>query len=140
MFLELSASVRALQFYAHHAHHVCARIVFSQDHAMLAEIYTKAETDYDNIIERYIGLKGDAALDESKVLMMACQKVQKLPMKDVKENKILLKACLDLILEINSKIEPLCKEPNASQGTIQMLGNIADANEVLVYKLKQRLK
>jgi DNA-binding ferritin-like protein len=138
--LDLSSLLRTLQLYAHHAHHICGRIVFNQDHAMLAEIYAKAETDYDDVIERFIGLKGEEALDESKVLMVACQKVQSMPMKDVKENKELLKACLDLILQINAKIEPLCKDPKATQGSIQMLGNIADKNEVLVYKLKQRLK
>lgn len=138
--LDLSVLLRALQLYAHHAHHICARIVFSQDHETLAEIYTKAETDYDDVIERFVGLKGQEALDENKVLMAACQKVQALPMKDAKENKELLKSCLDLIEQINAKIEPLCKDPKATQGTIQMLGNIADKNEVLVYKLKQRLK
>lgn len=138
--LDLSALLRTLQLYAHHAHHICGRIVFNQDHEMLAEIYTKAETDYDDVIERFIGLKGEEALDESKVLSVACQKVQALPMKGVKENKELLKACLDLIQQINTKIEPLCKDPKATQGSIQMLGNIADKNEILIYKLKQKLK
>ena len=40
--LELAVIVRSLQFYAHHAHHICARMVFMQDHEFLAEIYTKA--------------------------------------------------------------------------------------------------
>jgi DNA-binding ferritin-like protein len=138
--LDLAALLRTLQLYAHHAHHIAARVVFNQDHDMLAEIYTKAETDYDDVIERFIGLKGDENLDESKVLMVACQKVQALPMKDTKENKELLKVCLDLITQINAKIEPLCKDPKSTQGFIQMVGNIADKNEVLMYKLKQRLK
>lgn len=138
--LDLSVLIRSLQLYAHHAHHIAARVVFNQDHEFLAEIYTKAETDYDDVIERFIGLKGDAALDENKVLAAVCSKVQALPLKDVKENKELLKVCLDLIKQINAKIETLCKEPNVSQGTIQMIGNIADKNEVLIYKLNQRLK
>jgi len=138
--LDLSVILRCLQLYAHHAHHIAARVVFSQDHEFLAEIYTKAETDYDNVIERFIGLKGDAALDENKVLASACSKVQALPLKDAKENKEMLKVCLDLIKQINAKIETLCKDPKATQGTIQMLGNIADANEILIYKLNQRLK
>lgn len=137
--LDLAMLLRVLQLYAHHAHHICARIVFNQDHAMLAEIYTKAETDYDDVIERFIGLKGMEALDESKVLSVACQKVQALPMKGVKENKELLKTCLDLIEQINAKIEPLCKDPKSTQGTIQLLGDCANKNEVLIYKLKQRL-
>jgi DNA-binding ferritin-like protein len=138
--IELSALLRTLQLYAHHAHHIVARIVFLQDHEILAEIYTKAESDYDDVIERIIGTRGEEGLDESKILLHVAQKIAKLPMKDVKENKEVLKVCLDLIQEINAKIEPLCKDPKTSQGTIQMIGNIADKNEVLVYKLKQRIK
>ncbi len=138
--LDLSVLLRTLQLYAHHAHHIAARVVFNQDHDTLAEIYGKAETDYDNVIERFIGLKGDAALDENKVLSVACSKVQGLPLKDTKENKELLKVCLDLTKQINAKIEILCKESTTTQGTLQMLGDIADKNEVLVYKLQQRLK
>jgi DNA-binding ferritin-like protein len=138
--LELASNLRALQFYAHHAHHIVARVVFNQDHEILSEIYTKADSDYDNVIERFIGLNGDVSLNEHQVLSVAVSKIAALPMKDVKENKELLKTCLDLIKEINSKIEILCKDPKTTQGTIQMIGDIADKNEVLCYKLSQRLK
>lgn len=138
--LDLAVSIRALQFYAHHAHHICARVVFMQDHEILGEIYSKMDGDYDNVVERFIGLNGDSALDEQKVLMAAVQKCGQKPLKEAKENKELLKVCLDMIKEINAKIEPLCKNPKTSQGTIQMIGDIADKNEVLIYKLQQRLK
>jgi DNA-binding ferritin-like protein len=137
--LELAIKLRALQLFGHHAHHIVARIVFFQDHDILSEIYTKAEADYDDVIERFIGLKGAEALDETKVLIAAVNKVQKMPLKIAKENKELLQSVLKLIEEINTDIEKLCKEPGLTQGTIQMVGNIADKNEVLVYKLKQRL-
>ena len=47
---------------------------------------------------------------------------------------------INAIKEINAKIETLCKVPGVTQGSIQMLGNFADANEVILYKLKQRVK
>jgi len=137
--LELAAKLRALQLYGHHAHHIVARIVFTPDHEILSEIYTNAETDYDNVIERFIGLKGASSLNENQVLVSAVNKVQKLPLKNVKENKEVLENVLKLIQEINSDIETLCKGSEISQGTMQMIGNIADKNEVLIYKLKQRI-
>lgn len=138
--LDLAVSIRALQFYSHHAHHIVARIVFNQDHGMLGEIYGKMDGDYDSVIERFIGTQGEQGLDEAQVLMAACKKATSMPMKGVKENKELLSHCLMQVKDINSKIEALCKSGKLSQGTIQMLGNIADTNEVLVYKLQQRLR
>lgn len=137
--LELAAKLRALQLYGHHAHHIVARIVFMPDHEMLSEIYSKAESDYDNVIERFIGLKGSEALNENQVLVSAVNRVQKMPLKAVKENKEVLQNVLKLIEEINADIEKLCKGSEITQGTLQMVGDIADKNEVLIYKLKQRI-
>ena len=138
--LELATALRALQFYAHHAHHICARAVFNQDHETLGEIYSKADSDYDNVIERFIGTKGDSALDEQAVLVAAVQKCGQTPVKGVVENKVLLSNCLTALKEINAKIEVLCKTPGISQGTIQMIGDQANSNEVLIYKLQQRCR
>lgn len=138
--IELAILVQSLKMYAHAAHHICARVVFNQDHDTLSAIYTQADSDYDDLIERYIGIYGDESLDEAKIITSAAQKMTQMPLKDAKENKELLKACLDTIKEINAKIEPLCKNPKTSQGTIQMLGDIANRNEVTIYKLKQRIK
>lgn len=138
--LELAVVLKALKIYAHAAHHTCTRIVFNQDHDILSDIYTKADSDYDDVIERYIGIYGDESLDEMKINKLAVDKAAKLPLKDVKENKEMLVACLDLHKEICAKIEVLCKNGKTSQGTIQLLGDIANASEVTQYKLKQRTK
>lgn len=138
--LELAIALRALQFYSHHAHHIVARAVFFQDHEVLGEIYAKAEGDYDNVIERFIGTKGAEALDEQSVLSAAVQKCGTFPLKGVTENKVVLATCLQQIKEINAKIELLCKTPGVSQGTIQLIGDQANQNEILIYKLQQRCK
>lgn len=138
--LELAVLIKSLEFYSQQAHHVCARAVFNQDHAFLGEIYTKMNGDYDSVIERFIGLNGDAALDEQSVFSQAVQKSAQSPVKGVQENKVFFVNCLKAIKEINAKIEVLCKVPGTTQGTIQMLGNCADLNEVLIYKLQQRCK
>jgi DNA-binding ferritin-like protein len=138
--LELAVLLKCLNMYSHKAHHVVARAVFLQDHEFLAEIYSKADSDYDNVIERFIGLNSTEALDEQSVLSQAVQKCGTYPLKGVKENKDLLVSCLKQIQEINGKIEVLCKASGTTQGTIQMIGDIADKNEVLIYKLKQRVQ
>jgi DNA-binding ferritin-like protein len=138
--LELAVLVKALELFSHSAHHIVARAVFIPDHEMLGGIYSKMNTDYDNIIERFVGLKGSEALDEQQVLQAAVQKCGASSLKGVAENKAVLLVCLQHIKDINAKIEVLCKEPGVTQGSIQMLGNIADANEVLIYKLQQRCK
>lgn len=138
---ELQILLRSLQLYAHQAHNLCARIVFHQDHEMFAEIYTKAESDYDSITERAIGLSGEEAVCSLQELLQGCfSKLSSIQDKSVKENSIYYQVILSLIKEINAKIEPLCKSGSLTQGTIQMLGDIADKNEVLLYKINQRLK
>lgn len=138
--LDLAIALLVLKQYSHHAHHIVARVVFNQDHSTLGDIYTQADSDYDDVIERFIGLNGDENLDEAKILSIAAQKVASLPLKGVKENKELLKQALELIQGINAKIEVLSKDPKSTAGTIQLIGDIANRHEVLVYKLKQRLK
>lgn len=138
--LELAINLRVLQFYAHHAHHICARLVFMPDHEFLSEIYTKAEQDYDDVIERYIGLNGDSSFNEAQLLSMSAQKVEGLSLNTAKDNKEMLLTCLSLIQQINSKIETLCKQSDITQGTLQLLGDQSNKNEILVYKLKQRTK
>lgn len=138
--LDLALSLLVLKHYTHHAHHIVARVVFNQDHSTLGDIYSQADSDYDDVIERYIGTNSDEALDEAKILSIAAQKVAALPMKGVKENKELLKQTLELIQGINAKIEVLAKDPKTTQGTVQLIGDIANRHEVIIYKLKQRLR
>ncbi len=137
---ELQVLLRSLQLYAHQAHNLCARIVFQQDHDMFAEVYAKAESDYDSITERAIGLAGEESVCSLQELLQGCfSKLSSVQDKGIKENSAYYQVILSMIKEINSKIEPLCKS-GLSQGTVQMLGDIADKNEVLMYKIGQRLK
>jgi DNA-binding ferritin-like protein len=138
--LELAVLIKCLELYSHSSHHIVARAVFIPDHEMLGGIYSKMNGDYDNIIERFVGLKGSEALDEQAVLLAAVQKCGTHPLKGITENKTILISCLQQIKAINAKIELECKVPGVTQGTIQMLGNCADLNEVIIYKLQQRCK
>jgi DNA-binding ferritin-like protein len=58
---DLAVHLRAMQIYAHTAHNLCARVPFFQDHAFFADTYSALEDDYDSVIERIIGTKGEQA-------------------------------------------------------------------------------
>jgi DNA-binding ferritin-like protein len=138
--LELAILVKCLELYSHCAHHIVSKAVFIPDHEMLGSLYSKMNGDYDNIIERFVGLKGSEALDEQQILLQAVQKCGTLPLKGNAENKPLLVNCLQQLKAINAKIELVCKEPGITQGTIQLLGEQVNQNEILLYKLQQRCK
>jgi DNA-binding ferritin-like protein len=136
--LKLLSHLRALNLYSHHAHNLCGRIPFFQDHEFLNEVYEKADDDYDSVIERIIGTKGDQGLDLISICQASCQKLASIPMGT--QNSDMFQAILQMKLELISMIEFEIKQPGVSQGTIQMLGDISDKEEVHIYKIKQRLR
>lgn len=135
---EIAISLRCLQLYAHNAHNLVSRMVFFQDHEFLGEVYSAAESNYDSVIERIIGL-GQEELDLSQLQVLACTKMTKLPMQ-VSENLTFMQVILQLEKEISGLIEQKVKSGSCSVGTEQLLGDIADKSEVRQYKLKQRIK
>jgi DNA-binding ferritin-like protein len=138
--LEIAVSFRAMQLFAHHAHNLCARLAFHQDHEFFAEAYGFAEKSYDNIIERIIGTKGEEGLDIKNILKGVYSKLDKAPSIGVKENKIFYMFLLEQFKNANKELNDLCKKPEISEGTRQLLGGIADEVEVFVYKIQQRIK
>lgn len=137
---DLAILLRSINLYAHSAHNLCARVVFLQDHEFFNEIYSAANVAYDSVIERIIGLYGEEAVPALPEQLEALHQIlSQLPEKGVKENAIYFQVLLEKQKMVCEKIEELCKS-GLPQGTIQMLGNIADASEVLQYKLKQRIK
>lgn len=135
--LELLCCLRALNLYAHHAHNTCARVPFFQDHAELAAIYEKADDDYDNVIERIIGTQ-DVTPSLQSIMSGAMSKLSSVP--ETGQNSDKFENILRMKMDIIQKIELLVAGGEASQGTIQMLGDIANAEERDVYKIKQRIK
>lgn len=129
--MNLLVLLRYLQLYTHIAHNVLGGQTFFQDHEFLGELYKGYEDDYDSVVERMIGNDVDVDLVE----------VQKKAVKDL-ENPESYNECFETILkcevDLCDAIEKIA--PKASQGTMQMLGNIADKSEMRQYKLKQRLK
>lgn len=136
---ELVILLRSLNLYAHSAHNLCGRVPFFQDHEFFNEIYSAADVNYDSVIERMIGLSGEESVPSLPEQLEAIHQIlSQLPEKGVKENAIFFQVILEKQKMVCAKIEELCKS-GLPQGTIQMLGNIADQSEQFQYKIKQRL-
>lgn len=134
---ELAILLRSMQLYGHNAHNLVARIVFFSDHEFLGELYKGYEDDYDDVVERIIGLTGSCDLLD--IQLGACEVLKTLPL-PLKENGQLLEQILLLEKHLCQKIDLLSNTPGISQGTIQLIGDIANKSEVRQYKLQQRLK
>lgn len=134
---EIIILLKLLNIVAHNAHNKVARVVFMQDHELLAEIYEEADTMYDDVVERMIGL--DQEINLTEVHMMSAQALQQFP-SEAKENSEYFKSILTIEKEICSIIENLVRSQQVSVGTEQLLGDICNKLEMHGYKLKQRLK
>lgn len=137
--LNLAICLRALQLYSQHAHNLCARMPFHQDHAFFADVYNFADDSYDSVIERIIGTKGEEGLQLKSILKGVYTKLDNMPDVGVKENKAFYTAILSQQKYINDEINMLVKSEGMSEGTKQLIGGIADALEVLIYKTQRRL-
>ena len=129
--MNLASYIRYMQSYAHIAHNILGGQTFFSDHAFLGELYGTYEDAYDMVVERMIGLEEPINL----------VKINQDAVKDLEEPSSYNEAFKELLKceeDLCKKIETIA--PKVSQGTMQMLGNIADASEVRQYKLKQRLK
>lgn len=135
---ELVVLLRLMQFYSHNAHNLAARIVFHQDHEFFAELYQAYEDNYDDVVERMIGLMGPQSINLNEIQLLASQQLQVFPLQ-VKENGMFLEQILKFEKQLCLQIEALCKTIGLSQGSIQLLGDIGNASEKRQYKIKQRL-
>lgn len=129
--MNLASLLRYMQFYAHMAHNLLGGETFFQDHSFLGELYEAYEGEYDDVIERLIGLEEDP--DLIQIHKDAVEQLEK-----PESYKICFKELLKCEEEICKMIEEIVKD--SSQGTMQLIGDIANKSEMRQYKLKQRLK
>jgi DNA-binding ferritin-like protein len=132
---ELAILFRFKQLLSHNMHNQAARVAFFSDHEFFGDMYSKAESDYDSIIERMMGL--GQAVDFNAIQVQAVQKLQAIPM--AKDNTEMCSQLLSLNKQLLQIIEVFCKSP-ISQGTMQLVGGMADELEKENYKLGQRVK
>ena len=131
--MEIESLLRHLHFYAHISHNVLGGQTFFQDHGFLGDLYGAYEEEYDSVVERLIGLGKN--VDLVKIHIDAAKDLS-VP----KSYDDCFKALLKYEEELCDMIDDHNKEKGVSQGTIQLLGDIANRSEMRQYKLKQRLK
>jgi len=137
--LELIVLHRAMQIFTHSCHNLCSGKEFHQDHEFFGELYAAAEGRYDSLVERCIGLFGENELGIQNILSRVSNELSSAPSVGYK-NEEFYKYSLKLCDKILKKIESLAKGGQLSQGTINLIVGHADAFEVDVYKINQRLK
>jgi DNA-binding ferritin-like protein len=130
---QIAVTLRGLQLFAHNAHNLAKGKTFLADHAFFGELYDAYEAAYDDIVERMIGLTGDA--DLNAITTEACDMATSAGFTDNEQ-------ALNVILVTEKE---LCDEikkamAGASDGTQNLLQGIADQSEMRQYKLKRRLK
>jgi DNA-binding ferritin-like protein len=136
--LDLICTLRASQLFLHQAHLLVKGAVFLQDHEFLGSMYSELEGEFDSVSERLIGLGGQDQLNLQSVMAKVVEKLKSCPSTGTKENKDFFKYQLEFEKSICAQVETLCKS-GVSQGTIQLLGDIANRSEMRQYKLKQRV-
>lgn len=129
---DLAIILRGMQFYAHQAHNLISGDEFFQDHAFLGDLYPKYESDYDDVIERMIGL--GQSIDIAKVTKEAASILDS-------EESMQSNDCIEMLLVYEKS---LCETVGSlmsgvSHGTQQLIGEMANQSEIRQYKMKQRL-
>lgn len=129
----IAVFLRALQLYSHNAHNLASGKTFLQDHDFFGGLYEAYEGEYDSVVERMIGIDGDAPLNE--ITESACEMA-------VRKNPFPSEDALRVILATEKM---LCKEvakvvPGVDDGTQNLLQGICDTSMVRQYKIGRRLK
>lgn len=130
----------------HHSHHWKTKgTIFFSDHLLFERLYTSVEEDFDGIAERILGLddQGGAEMVDMTKILSGAYKFNKL----IKEYAF-SDDCAVISLEaekffldcLEVCMDSLEQKGLLSRGLEQMLGNIADKHEGLIYLLKQRIK
>ena len=124
--------LRSLQFYAHQAHNLDKGDTFFQDHSFLGDLYSAYESDYDDVIERMIGLGKD--LDIQGITKDAAEALPK-------DSSVNIKMCLNTVLNYEKQLCSIVANINddCTIGTQQLIGEIANKSEMRQYKIKRRL-
>lgn len=140
--LSLAATVKAVEFWFQAAHHAVAGVSFVGDHALLGDVYTKANAEFDALVERAVGLSGIRAVAEPLALLSAAaRKLQEWPSPVDVTDTLMVAA-----MQVNQAAIDACDGAAAtieqsgllSRGTDNMLAQMSDTHEGFAYKLGQR--
>jgi len=130
---QIAVTLRGLQLFAHNAHNLAKGKTFLEDHEFFGELYAAYEAAYDDVVERMIGLGGDQ--DLNAITAEACDMATSATFSN---NEQAFNVLLVTEKELCDQIKK--ERPKQSDGTQNLLQDIADKSEMRQYKLKRRLK
>lgn len=127
---KIATHYRAMQLLAHNSHNLVSGRTFFEDHEFFGGLYGDYEGSYDRVVELLIG-NGDTP-DLVKMQSSAADKLSSMT-KDGHFNAV-LSAEKDLqgLIEDFASSEP-------SQAALNMVGDLAEASKVRIYKIRQRI-
>lgn len=135
----LASIYRFLQLFAHAGHHLASGCTFNQDHAFFGELYGAYESAFDDLVERLVGLgKLTSVKDRIAIDTKASSILAKTDSEELTCSEDYFEILLEMEQEICGKIEKLA-EGKVSQGTLNLLAQLADDSEKRQYKLTQRI-
>ena len=129
----IAIHLRAMQFFAHAAHHNVSGNSFFGDHKFFGTTYETLTEQYDSVVERMLGL--NIPVGQHKLVDEANKIYQNTMIETADDFEILLA----LEKELCDMIETTIKAGTQTQGTTNLLSNIADSSETRQYKLTRRL-
>lgn len=136
---ELLQHLRAMQLFAHAAHNLVNGPSFAPDHEFFGSAYSVHESDFDDLVERIIGKYGEQHVDFAGLTMQAAKMLASMQVSGKVSNEQFFEQQLAHEEQMCGMIDQLCGVAGVSEGTKQLLGNMADASEVRQYKIKQRI-
>ena len=136
----LASLFRFLQQFAHVAHHMTFGCTFFDDHKFLGKLYGEYEEAFDSVVERMVGLgKIKSVADRLKIDAKAAGILAKTDASEFTCAEDWFETLLDLEKELCREIEKLASG-KVSQGTLNLLAQLADDSEQRQYKLGQRVE
>lgn len=130
MLTKLATHYRAMQLLAHNSHNLVSGRTFFEDHEFFGDAYGTYESSYDRVVELLIG-NGDSP-DLVKLQSNAVGKLSSM----TKENHF------DAILSAEKDLQSLIEDfagSDPSQAALNMVGDLAEASKVRIYKIRQRI-
>jgi len=137
---QLASILRFLQLFAHAGHNLTSGCTFNQDHAFFGELYGAYEEAFDDLVERLIGLgELKSVADRLAIDTKAAGILGKTDSEELTCPEDWFEILLEMEQEVCAKIEKLAGG-KVSQGTLNLLAQLADDSEKRQYKLAQRVK
>lgn len=131
LFYFLACQLRLMNLFYHNQHNLAKGIAFESDHELFLEFYEKMDDDYDDVVERSIGMGMSSPSNLALSTQHVAEKIKDVP--------------VDKPFETAEQLEKIlcdyCKliDKDGSIGVKQLVGEIANQSEIRQYKIKQRL-